>query len=226
MSETLHDNAKRIDRPRKVRTTFWLVMIVCLATSCAPYQSAHRTLYRNLSEYPPVHDAKESCAVYRSWAESEWAQVRHVAPKKNGRVYRRGFIDGFVDAVYAGGNGEPPVVPPRPYWRIWFRNAAGDDEIATWTDGFRHGARTALDGGYRERAVIPTTMRLSPEPSMVANEGVSVYSSPSRVAPNPTPAEEIAPPPPSPEGTVEPPRPQIEPEESLPPKNDVTLSVH
>lgn len=213
VSERLHNNAMQIDRSGMVRVAFCLAMIVCLATSCAPYHSAHRTLYRNLSEYPPVHDAKESCAVYRSWAEAEWAQVKQLAPQKHGRAYRRGFLDGFVDAVYAGGNGEPPVIPPRPYWRIWFRNAAGDDEIATWTDGFRHGARTALDGGYRERAIIPTTLRLMPEESADLHETVAPQT---RATPPMAPAEEPVPP-----GEVEESeevqedaiRPKIEPEE-------------
>ncbi len=198
MSVRLHDKAMQADRPGKARVVFSLAIMLCLFTACAPYHSAHRTLYRNLSEYPPVHDAKESCAVYRSWAEAEWAQVKQVAPQKHGRAYRRGFLDGFVDAVYAGGNGEPPVIPPRPYWRIWFRNAAGDDEIATWTQGFRHGARTALDGGYRERAIIPTTLRLMSDASADLHEPIapqSVYASPQATPmPATTPAEEVVPP--------------------------------
>jgi hypothetical protein len=128
-----------------------------MTLGCSPLQSAHRTLCHDFSQFPPTTDAKQSCKTYRNWAMYEWATVQSALPEPASASYRRGFVDGFVDAVYAGGSGEPPIVPPRRFWRVVFRNDAGDAELTEWSRGFRHGARVALDNGYRRRAVVPTT---------------------------------------------------------------------
>lgn len=113
-------------------------------------------MIRDFSEFPAARDSRESCAVYRQWAEQEWVAT-HANKTNYSPAYHRGFVDGFVDAVYSGGNGDPPYLPPKRYWRVFFRNAQGDQELTDWNEGFRVGARAALDGGYRERAVVPSS---------------------------------------------------------------------
>lgn len=68
--------------------------------------------------------------------------------------YVAGFRDGFVDYVYAGGTGEPPPVPPRRYWNVGLRSPGGKARANDWFAGFRHGARSAHDGGYREMGTV------------------------------------------------------------------------
>src|SRR5262245_2864118 len=54
--------------------------------------------------------------------------------------YQDGFVDGFVDYLEAGGTGEPPMLPPRRYWRASFQSPAGHQAAEQWFEGFRHGA--------------------------------------------------------------------------------------
>lgn len=147
---------------RAARHLAWCVGAIALFAlpGCTPIQSAHRILYNDFREFPPVTDARQSCRIYRHWAQHEWQQLESESGESPSGAYKSGFLDGFVDAVYAGGNGEPPVVPPRRFWRVIFRNSAGDNYLADWTRGFRHGARIALDGGYRQRALVPSLQSL------------------------------------------------------------------
>jgi hypothetical protein len=72
--------------------------------------------------------------------------------------YALGFRDGFVDYVYAGGNGEPPPVPPRQYWNVMLRSPEGKQLADAWFAGYRHGAQIARDGGYRDLGTIRTSL--------------------------------------------------------------------
>lgn len=135
-------------------------LLACSAVGCAPTRTAHDLICVQMKQFSPRLDEKQAIKLYHAWAELEWANICPQIPEPIRETYHVGFIDGFTDAVYAGGNGEPPIVPPRPFWRVLYRNAPGDEEIANWTRGFRHGANVALSGGYRRRALIPTSISL------------------------------------------------------------------
>ncbi len=59
-----------------------LVLIVgsltCLP-GCSVWHLAHRTMYSELSQYPPVTDGKLSNRQYKRWAKDEWQRVAHSA---------------------------------------------------------------------------------------------------------------------------------------------------
>jgi hypothetical protein len=69
-----------------------------------------------------------------------------------------GFLDGFTDFVYAGGSGEPPPVPPRQFWNVEWRSPRGHEASQDWFSGYRHGARVARDGGFRQRAIVQSSV--------------------------------------------------------------------
>ena len=140
--------------PGWTRAAAW-GLTLCLG--CSPIPSTHQVLYRDFVSYPAVTDHQQSVKTYRAWALSEWGQYSAAAERHATGAFKRGFLAGFVDAVYAGGDGEAPIVPPKPYWRVLFRSHAGDTLIQDWTNGFREGARVALDNGYRQRALVPVT---------------------------------------------------------------------
>lgn len=75
--------------------------------------------------------------------------------------YHDGFREGFVDFLDAGGNGEPPLVPPFRYRLIWYKNAEGVKAIEDWYAGFRHGAYVASQSGLRELIVVPLSAPVS-----------------------------------------------------------------
>ncbi|MBA3482290.1 MAG: hypothetical protein H0T51_10785 [Pirellulales bacterium] len=135
-----------------------LVTALCLSAGlfgCSNCQQARRTLFQEPKAYSNKKDREQSLEAYRAWADAAWRTERRTCSA--GVVnddYRAGFRDGFVDFVYAGGNGEPPPVPPRQFWNLPGRMPGGQDAAAAWFVGYRHGAKTARVGGYRERGVV------------------------------------------------------------------------
>lgn len=129
-----------------------------LQPGCSVYHLAKRTLYCELNEYPPLTDGKLSCRQYQRWAKQEWQRVRGDLAEPCSHDYVSGFLQGFVDQVYAGGDPIAPPVPPRKYWRIGYRNERGRRAIEDWYHGFEHGAQVAHEGGYREKAVVPSSL--------------------------------------------------------------------
>jgi hypothetical protein len=131
----------------------------CLS-GCSVWQDAGRTMLREPAEYAWKLDRKRSLGVYRQWADEAWAmQSGSCAEVGSVDDYALGFRDGFVDYVYAGGEGEPPPVPPRKFWNIGWRKDQNDAAAYEWFAGYRHGAQAAREGGYRERGVVPSAYR-------------------------------------------------------------------
>ena len=105
------------------------------------------------------HDRERSTEVYEQWAERVWGEESANCPEMAAeRDYYLGFRDGFVDFIWAGGNGEPPPVPPRHLWNVMLRSPDGKRRADLWFDGYRHGARVARFGGYREMGTIRTSL--------------------------------------------------------------------
>jgi hypothetical protein len=105
------------------------------------------------------HDRKRSLEIYARWADQAWAEEMGSCPEMpSATEYRLGFRDGFVDYVWAGGNGEPPPVPPRQFWNAMLRSPDGKQGADLWFAGYRHGARVARFGGYRELGTIRSSL--------------------------------------------------------------------
>ncbi len=68
--------------------------------------------------------------------------------------YVHGFEQAFVD-VAQGGWGLTPAVPPRRYWGLCHRTAAGKQQACDWLAGYSAGAERAL-GTLGEEGVIAT----------------------------------------------------------------------
>ncbi len=139
----------------------WPMILVglCGLVGCSPFQLANRTLHQELNQYPRLTDGKISCREYGRWAEEEWSLVAAEAGDLPVSLdYKSGFLQGFVDHVYAGGRVSPPTMPPRRYWRLPFRNEQGQAAIRQWYSGFEHVAQVAKQKGYRDRAIIPSSL--------------------------------------------------------------------
>src|SRR4051812_46935915 len=63
--------------------------------------------------------------------------------------YADGFKEGFVDYLYAGGSGEPPLLPPKKYQTFRYENPQGAQAMRDWFAGFRRGAAAGAASGYR-----------------------------------------------------------------------------
>lgn len=150
-------SAARLSRSR---ATAWSVLLLFATLICSPGCSvmylAKRTIKYEPRDFDLTLDEAAACKQYAIWAEEEWGRYLDTASQVSiSPDYERGFREGFVDYVFAGGNGEPPPVPPRRFWRTMYRNPEGDQSINEWSAGFRIGAGVARDNGYRRRAMVP-----------------------------------------------------------------------
>lgn len=135
-----------------------LAMLLCtsLQTGCTIWQSTRRTLRQEPHEFSWEHDRGTSKTLYLSWADTAWQEARGYATPENQSSYdyEWGFREGFAEYCYAGGNGEPPGAPPRPYWHAFKRMSPERNKVDQWYSGYRHGAKVARTGGYREQAIL------------------------------------------------------------------------
>ncbi len=70
--------------------------------------------------------------------------------------FGRGFVAGYA-AVASGGDGCPPSLPPRRYWRTKYSTPCAKKLVVAWFDGYQHGAAAALADGYSESRRILTS---------------------------------------------------------------------
>jgi hypothetical protein len=91
------------------------------------------------------------CAWHRTWVEMH----RQAPDQPYSHDYACGFIEGYVDYLDAGGNGEPPVAAPFCYRLTKYKTAKGVQAAEAWFAGFRHGAAVAQASGLRELILVP-----------------------------------------------------------------------
>lgn len=120
--------------------------------------------------------------------------------------FGRGFREGYYD-VAMGGNGCPPVIPPRRYWSVKYASPRGHQQTHAWFEGFRYGAVVAEQDGVGIWVTLPTSTparrsseqflpELGPTPG-VAEEGFDLQETP-------PPAEEVPATPETPEEEMPP----------------------
>ncbi len=150
-----------------MRQASWLLLIGMLAASqgCTVMYLAKRTIKYEPRDFDISLDEAAACKQYMIWAEQEWGAYLDSAPDVSvSPSFEQGFREGFVDVVFAGGDGDPPPIPPRRFWKTMYRNPQGDQTIHDWTEGFRAGAGVARDKGYRRRALVPSIDKSGAKP--------------------------------------------------------------
>jgi hypothetical protein len=71
--------------------------------------------------------------------------------------FQAGFKAGYADFLTYGGDGRPPLLPPRKYWRVHRRSAEGRQAEQDWFAGFAAGAAHAEMSQRREFATVSST---------------------------------------------------------------------
>lgn len=181
---------------RARRTPLLLVafaLTLLLQTGCG----IGKQLYSNLVAEPLEWD-RYSDGIARHWrdkslAEDAWDEICKRDGDTYSRHYKRGFFDGFTDFLNLGGTGDPPPLPPRNYWRIYYQNPEGHEAIQDWFEGFRHGASIARASGVRDYVTIPLSSVPPPETAGQSSEG---DKEPARPATNQGKGPEVIPNPP------------------------------
>src|SRR5207248_2959690 len=127
------------------------VPALCLvATGCSPFVNATRTLVIEPLQFCERGDKAAEFLRDRKLANAAWGRVMSCGLGAwYSADYERGFKDGYTDYLFAGGNGQPPPVPPRDYWGVQNKTPEGQQAAEDWFAGYRHGAASAMDSGYR-----------------------------------------------------------------------------
>lgn len=144
----------------RIRLAVCLVeLLVC--AGCAPWCHVVRTSVIEPLQYPSrLNDCCDE-KFYKKLAEAAWKKFVHDNPHGTYSAdYATGFTEGYADYLYAGGSGTPPL-PPRCYW-TGRHTAEGHRAMQDWSAGFRHGAASAKESGYREHLTLPSTMTHGP----------------------------------------------------------------
>lgn len=173
-------NSRTVDCVARIRLTpVWgAVVAACIsAPGCSTCQQARRTTLDEPAEYSVKRDQERSLQQYDLWAAQAWdAYAGGCPPGQANDAFGSGFRDGFVDFVYAGGNGEPPPIPPRSFWNLGSRTPEGQGAADDWFAGYRAGARAARDGGYRQFAIVQSSACCDIPPAGQPTEGMMQLS--------------------------------------------------
>ena len=92
----------------------------------------------------------------KSHARKAWKHSRgaYSCLEHNLNDFERGFIAGYV-AVATGGDGCPPSLPPRRYWKTKYSTPRAKKLVVAWFDGYQHGAAAAMaDGVSASRRIL------------------------------------------------------------------------
>lgn len=136
-----------------------LLIVICMSTfGCAGFDTVSHYCVREPLEFCLRKDRYMAYRRARKLANKVWQEVLLADPSCRhlpSAHAARGFKDGFVDYVVLGGDGTPPVLPPRRYWRNEFQSPCGQQAIDDWFLGFSAGAEVAMKRGYRNVLAIP-----------------------------------------------------------------------
>ena len=89
-------------------------------------------------------------------AAQTWHYLRHdysqvAYPHHFGAGFRAGYVN-----VCRGRGTCPPTLPPKSYWKFWYRNPAGREKAVEWFNGFAAGAAAAVHDGHDVSGEIVT----------------------------------------------------------------------
>ena len=99
-----------------------------------------------------IHSYNCHRAAKRAWAD----RYDNYCDRECADHFGAGFRDGYAD-VAKGGTGCPPPLPPRRYWGWRYQNAAGQQGVAAWFDGYPAGARAAEEDGVSNWSRMQTS---------------------------------------------------------------------
>lgn len=144
---------------------WWTGILLLSNVGCRFAEHTWRTAVVEPIQYSPYWYDKFARHRYRAAALEALEQQRALAKAERddyvhepfSPAHECGFVDGFVDYLEAGGRGEPPVLPPRKFWKAKFQNPDGYRATLDWFEGFRHGASVARASGLRQFITVPVS---------------------------------------------------------------------
>jgi hypothetical protein len=183
-----------------------LLLGVGSLAGCTVYDKAIHNLVIDPAHYDRYTDLFGEKIRDKCLANEAWNEIIARDGDVYSRHYYRGFEEGFTDYLKEGGSGEPPPLPPRNYWRLYYQNAEGHQAIQDWFAGFRHGADVARASGVRELVVVP----VSSVPPKETQADPTIASMDERQAETQNGKAPSAPQPPAPKPPEKAPTPSVE----------------
>lgn len=183
------------------------------------WQSARTSIVQPLIYHRIATDYLE-CRRNNKLADEAWGTFYSKHPNlEYSKDFECGFKDGFADFLWAGGTGAPPPVPPRHYWNFKYESPEGHQAAQNWFAGFRAGAESARESGYRKMVLIPASTVLGPtSPQASQSPSSSQQPAASSTAPGSGKSTEEMLPPPKPVPAADNPTTETPPtSEALPP---------
>jgi hypothetical protein len=220
---------------------FYLVGLGFVCQGCAPLWQSARTSLVQPFIYRRISTDYHECRRNRELADEAWGTFFSKHPTlEYSKDFECGFKEGFADYLFSGGTGAPPPVPPRCYWNFKYETPQGHQAAQNWFAGFRAGAESARESGYRKLVLIPASTVLpqagtqtspasSPSPSAASSTspGSGTRTDEMLPPPKPVPSSEnpaIEMPPTSEAQPPPPPMPSHLSEEALPERRQTSES--
>jgi hypothetical protein len=119
----------------------WLPLLFLGAAGCATIADCcieHETSMRNC------------VPAQKAWGNWSWCYDDLDHPFH----FAKGFKAGYKN-ILQGGKGCQPTLPPRWYWKPCYQSPEGRCKIASWFDGYSHGALAAQQDGYGSLQELP-----------------------------------------------------------------------
>jgi hypothetical protein len=191
-----------------------IVAVVPILSGCNLYKlSAY-----NASNEPHLYSDQQHLKKRAlDFAQEAWLEhLSHLKTDCPPKAFETGYIDGFADYLFKGGNGAPPTIPPNFLRRYQYLSPDGHSEIEDYYSGFAAGAADAKASGQRIYFTIPVSSPL-PKTDKILEHGteepiIEVLPVPkeadadqTRIAPERLPAVAVS----SPRLAVTPPAPPV-----------------
>jgi hypothetical protein len=195
-----------------MRSTYACLLLGVISLSgCTVYDKIAHNLFIDPAHYDRYTDLFGEKIRHKCLADEAWNEIVARDGDVYSRHYYRGFMEGFTDYLMEGGSGEPPPLPPRSYWRLYYQTPEGHQAIQDWFAGFRHGADVARASGVRDLVIVPVSAvppkETQADPTIASMEERQAEMQNGKApiaAPPPTPKPPEKAPSPTPEGPVPP----------------------
>jgi len=161
---------------KRVLLTAWILLHVSVHAGCGVLREVkHRVFVDQLAFNEPVNEFATHFRD-RKLARCAWRDFeQNNAETDYSCHFERGFKQGFIDHIELGAT-DPPLLPPRKYWKVCYETAEGHEAINDWFGGYRTGITESAETGFRQFITIPVSIP-NPMTTLSSNE-LGALSSP------------------------------------------------
>ncbi|MDB5387601.1 MAG: hypothetical protein JWM11_3247 [Planctomycetaceae bacterium] len=128
-------------------------------SGCSMYRSGFNNLIVAPSQFQIHHDRRATERFHQQIAREALAEQQAAHPGQRFSVdYAAGFEYGVIEYLTNGGVTGPPLLPPRPYWKLASRSGTDNEAAQQWLLGATDGRERAIASGLRTVANVPSSI--------------------------------------------------------------------